>query len=78
SGQDETPGVITMKLDDLVVVFNATPHRQEQRISALAGTPYTLHPVQATGTDTTVKTSSYTAATGTFTVPARTVAVFTR
>ncbi|MFF5475258.1 alpha-1,6-glucosidase domain-containing protein, partial [Streptomyces achromogenes] len=78
SGQDETPGVITMKLGDLIVVFNATPHQQEQRLDALAGTPYTLHPVQATGSDDTVKSSSYTAATGTFTVPARTVAVFTR
>ncbi|MGW1644031.1 alpha-1,6-glucosidase domain-containing protein, partial [Streptomyces eurythermus] len=78
SGTNETPGVITMKLGDLVVVFNATPQQQQQRVDALAGTPYTLHPVQATGSDDTVKTSSYTAATGTFTVPARTVAVFTR
>ncbi|WP_225830935.1 pullulanase-type alpha-1,6-glucosidase [Streptomyces sp. NK08204] len=78
SGKDETPGVITMKLGDLVVVFNATPQRQEQRIGALAGTPYALHPVQADGADAVVKTSSYAADSGTFTVPARTVAVFTR
>ncbi|MGW2949327.1 alpha-1,6-glucosidase domain-containing protein, partial [Streptomyces eurythermus] len=50
----------------------------QQHITALAGTPYTLHPVQATGSDDTVKTSSYEAGSGTFTVPARTVAVFTR
>ncbi|WP_435876813.1 alpha-1,6-glucosidase domain-containing protein, partial [Streptomyces achromogenes] len=49
-----------------------------QHISALTGTPYTLHPVQATGSDDTVKSASYTTASGTFTVPARTVAVFTR
>ncbi|MGW3171940.1 pullulanase-type alpha-1,6-glucosidase [Streptomyces sp. NPDC001153] len=78
SGKDETPGVITMKLGDLVVVFNATPQRQEQRIDALAGTPYRLHPVQASGADPVVKTSAYAAGSGTFTVPARTVAVFTR
>ncbi|WP_037656489.1 alpha-1,6-glucosidase domain-containing protein, partial [Streptomyces achromogenes] len=36
SGKDETPGVITMKLGGLVVVFNATPEQQQQRISALA------------------------------------------
>ncbi|GAA0905150.1 pullulanase-type alpha-1,6-glucosidase [Streptomyces thermoalcalitolerans] len=77
SGRNETPGVITMKLGDLVVVFNATPERQQQRIAALAGTHYRLHPVQAAGADPVVKTSSYRAATGTFTVPARTVAVFT-
>jgi pullulanase-type alpha-1,6-glucosidase len=78
SGKDETPGVITMKLGGLVVVFNATPQQQEQRIDALTGTPYTLHPVQATGSDDTVKSASYTTGSGTFTVPARTVAVFTR
>ncbi|MFI9391695.1 pullulanase-type alpha-1,6-glucosidase [Streptomyces bauhiniae] len=78
SGKDETPGVITMRLGDLVVVFNATPERQEQRISALAGTDYRLHPVQASGADEAVKSASYAAGSGTFTVPARTVAVFTR
>src|SRR5262249_38780633 len=71
SGKDETPGVITMKLGDLVVVFNATPQRQEQRIGALAGTAYRLHPAQDSGADPVVKTSSYAAGSGTFSVPAR-------
>jgi pullulanase-type alpha-1,6-glucosidase len=78
SGASETPGVITMTLGDLVVVFNATPLAQAQRVSALAGTDYALHPVQAAGADPVVKTSAYAAATGTFTVPGRTVAVFLR
>jgi pullulanase-type alpha-1,6-glucosidase len=78
SGTDETPGVITMRLGDLVVVFNATPERQEQRVAALAGTGYRLHPVQAAGADATVKSSAYAEKSGTFTVPARTVAVFSR
>ncbi|MFJ4562952.1 pullulanase-type alpha-1,6-glucosidase [Streptomyces caelestis] len=78
SGKDETPGVITMRLGDLVVVFNATPERQEQRVPVLAGTGYRLHPVQAAGADPTVKSSSYAAESGTFAVPGRTVAVFTR
>ncbi|MFJ8590194.1 pullulanase-type alpha-1,6-glucosidase [Streptomyces sp. NPDC093598] len=78
SGKDETPGVITMRLGDLVVVFNATPQRQEQRVPAVAGTAYRLHPVQAAGADSTVKSSSYAAESGTFAVPGRTVAVFTR
>ncbi|MFE7230162.1 pullulanase-type alpha-1,6-glucosidase [Streptomyces sp. NPDC057596] len=76
SGGDETPGVITMRLGDLVVVFNATPERQRQRVAELAGTGYRLHPVQTAGADPVVKASSYERATGTFTVPARTVAVF--
>ncbi len=78
SGPQETPGVITMTLGDLVVVFNATPTAQPQRVTALAGTAYRLHPVQAVGSDATVKQSAYDARTGEFTVPARTVAVFTR
>ncbi|MGI5483106.1 pullulanase-type alpha-1,6-glucosidase [Streptomyces lavendofoliae] len=78
SGTDETPGVITMRLGHLVVVFNATPKEQAQSVPALSGKGHALHPVQANGSDATVKTSSYEAATGTFTVPARTVAVFTQ
>ncbi|MEG3626357.1 pullulanase-type alpha-1,6-glucosidase [Streptomyces poriticola] len=78
SGTDETPGVITMRLGDLVVVFNATPERQQQRVAGLGGTGYRLHPVQADGADAVVKGAAYESASGTFTVPARTVAVFAR
>ncbi|MCL8010395.1 pullulanase-type alpha-1,6-glucosidase [Streptomyces sp. AS02] len=78
SGKDETPGVITMRLGDLVVVFNATPAKQEQRIDALAGDGYRLHPVQASGADPIVKSASFDEETGTFAVPGRTVAVFAR
>ncbi|WP_256251878.1 pullulanase-type alpha-1,6-glucosidase [Streptomyces sp. yr375] len=78
SGKDETPGVVTMRLGDLVVVFNATPTAQRQTVDALAGSAYRLHPVQAAGADATVKSSSYAASSGTFTVPGRTVAVFSR
>ncbi|MGP4051097.1 pullulanase-type alpha-1,6-glucosidase [Streptomyces sp. 2A115] len=78
SGKDETPGVITMRLGDLVVVLNATPERQNQRISALTGTAYALHPVQAEGADPTVKSSSFDPGSGTFAVPGRSVAVFAR
>ncbi|WP_340380455.1 pullulanase-type alpha-1,6-glucosidase [Streptomyces sp. SS7] len=78
SGTDETPGVITMELGDLVVVFNATPDEQTQQIVSLAGRGYRLHPLQASGADPTVKTSSYVRGSGTFAVPGRTVAVFSR
>ncbi|MER5737513.1 pullulanase-type alpha-1,6-glucosidase [Streptomyces sp. NPDC002262] len=76
SGADETPGVITMRLGDLVVVFNATPGERTQTVAALAGTAYGLHPVQANGSDAVTRSASYEAGSGTFTVPARTVAVF--
>lgn len=78
SGPTETPGVITMRLGPLVVVFNATPERQRQTVDALAGERYRLHPVQASGADRTVKSAAYRPDSGTFEVPARTVAVFTR
>ncbi|TQL68458.1 pullulanase-type alpha-1,6-glucosidase [Nocardioides albertanoniae] len=78
SGAGETAGVITMRLGDLVVVFNATAAPQQQVVKEAEGIDYRLHPVQADGTDDVVKESSFTAGSGTFTVPARTVAVFTR
>ncbi|MFJ8935665.1 pullulanase-type alpha-1,6-glucosidase [Streptomyces sp. NPDC102365] len=78
SGEDETPGVITMELGDLVVVLNATPGAREQTVTEAKGTGYALHPVQADGDDTVVKSASYAAGSGTFTVPGRTVAVFSR
>ncbi|MEV8305855.1 pullulanase-type alpha-1,6-glucosidase [Streptomyces flavidovirens] len=78
SGKEETPGVITMRAGDLVVIFNATPSEQQQRLTGPADTPYALHPVQASGADETVRKSTYDPTTGTFTVPARTVAVFTQ
>ncbi|WWQ68872.1 pullulanase-type alpha-1,6-glucosidase [Streptomyces sp. Q6] len=77
SGKEETPGVITMRLGDLVIVFNATPTRQKQTVAAVAGDGYRLHPVQAAGSDDAVKSASYDKGSGTFQVPARTVAVFT-
>ncbi|MFF9145479.1 pullulanase-type alpha-1,6-glucosidase [Streptomyces sp. NPDC014861] len=76
SGEDETPGVITMRLGGLVVVFNATPGEAKQTVTGLAGTAHTLHPVQANGSDAVTRTASYDTGSGTFTVPARTVAVF--
>lgn len=74
----ETPGVITMELGNLVVVFNATPQAQEQQVTGLKGTAYGLHPIQAKGADPVVKSASYERGSGTFDVPARTVAVFER
>ncbi|MFG2720366.1 pullulanase-type alpha-1,6-glucosidase [Streptomyces sp. NPDC048416] len=76
SGAGETPGVITMRLGPLVVVFNATPRSQTQQVTALAGTGYALHPRQAAGGDPVVRTATYDQGSGSFTVPARTVAVF--
>ncbi|MFJ5259324.1 pullulanase-type alpha-1,6-glucosidase [Streptomyces sp. NPDC088387] len=78
SGRDETPGVITMHLDNLLIIFNATPDSQDQTISTLANSGYRLHPVQARGDDEVVKAASHEPGNGRFTVPARTVAIFTQ
>ncbi|MDG4824771.1 pullulanase-type alpha-1,6-glucosidase [Asanoa sp. WMMD1127] len=86
-GPAQTPGVIVMTLDDtvgkdldrrwerIVVVFNATPSATTQTVRGAAGRTYSLHPVQAGGSDPVVKTARHTGG-GTFTVPARTVALF--
>ncbi|WP_328893557.1 pullulanase-type alpha-1,6-glucosidase [Streptomyces sp. NBC_00236] len=76
SGKDETPGVITMRLGKLVVVLNAAPGATTQKVDSLAGKNYALHPVQAAGADLTVKRATYERSSGSFTVPGRTVAVF--
>ena len=85
SGSAETPGVITMTLDgrgidpawkSVTVVFNGTPAATSQTVAALAGKRITLHPVQRASVDPAVRTASYERSSGTFTVPARTVAVF--
>ena len=75
SGRSETPGVLTARLGDLVLVFNATPRTATQRVASLAGTPYRVHPMHR---DPVTRRASYARTSGTFTVPARTVAVYRR
>lgn len=87
SGPDADPGVVVMRIDDTVgrdvdrrldgvlVVFNATPDEASVPIAELAGDRYVLSPVQARGSDDVVRDTAWDRATGTVTVPARTVAV---
>ncbi len=87
-GPAQTPGVIVMRIDDrvgpgidrrfdgLVVVFNASPDKTTQSVAGTAGQHFRLHPVQAHGSDATVRRSRYDGRAGSFTVPARSVAVF--
>ena len=62
-------------LDGVVVVLNATPHEINQRVDALVGRFLVLSDVQAHGSDPVVRETRFDTATGTVTVPARTVAV---
>ncbi|MFF5218685.1 pullulanase-type alpha-1,6-glucosidase [Micromonospora sp. NPDC000442] len=85
SGADETPGVLTMTLDarglggawkSVTVVFNATPETATQRVTGLRGADVALHPVLRSSADPVLRTASFDRASGTFTVPARSVTVF--
>lgn len=87
SGPDADPGVIVMRIDDTVgrdvdrrldgvlVVFNATPDEVSIPIAELQGDRYALSSVQRHGSDDVVLGTTWDRATGTVTVPARTVAV---
>jgi hypothetical protein len=88
TGPDQVPGVIIMDLSDttgenldpnydrVVVVFNANDEELVYAAAELAGRTLELHPVLAASADPIVAGSSWDAATGTFTVPGRTTAVF--
>ena len=88
SGTGATPGVIVERIDDTVgrnvdplrkghvIVFNAGTAPTTQTITALKGARVILNPVQLLGKDKVVKSARFERSTGTFSVPARTVAVF--
>lgn len=88
SGPTSTPGVIVEHIDDtvgpdadagskgMVVVFNASPGPTTQAVPGTTGQDWTLNPIQAQGTDPIVRTAAFDRGAGSFTVPARTVAVF--
>jgi Domain of unknown function (DUF3372) len=60
----------------IVVIFNATPAVQTQRLSTMVGASVALHPVLRESADPAMARAAFNPATGTFTVPPRTVAVF--
>ncbi|MBI4939761.1 MAG: pullulanase-type alpha-1,6-glucosidase [Actinobacteria bacterium] len=86
-GPDQTPGVVVMRISDtvgtdldptaksLLVVLNASPKATTQTVTDLVGASLALSPVQTAGADPVVRTTSWEAAKGAVTVPARTVAV---
>jgi pullulanase-type alpha-1,6-glucosidase len=88
TGPDQIPGLIVMSLSDqvepdldpvreaIVVLFNANDEAQTVTIDDFADRQLDLHPVQFYSADEVVKTALFDIDTGTFTVPARTTAVF--
>ena len=85
AGTAEKPGVLTMRLDgrgldrrwsSVTVVFNATPAPATQTVPALRGKAVRLHPLLAASADPVIRGATADRATGTLTVPARSVAVY--
>ena len=60
----------------VVVLLNADPEAQTLVVPDLAGRKLRLHPIQMYSADSLVRTAAFDRATGTFTVPGRTAAVF--
>ncbi|BCB78520.1 hypothetical protein GCM10022251_58660 [Phytohabitans flavus] len=80
SGPLEVPGVITMQLGAgaVTVVFNATKATVTQPVPGMPGVDVSLHPILRRSADPLLRTATFDSATGTFTVPPRSVAVFVR
>jgi pullulanase len=64
------------KYKSMVVLVNANKAQQTYTTADYAGKTVSLHPVQSAGSDARVKTASFSATGGIFTVPGRTIAVF--
>ena len=90
TGPNQVPGVIVMSISDevaglddidpehelIVVVFNANDEAQSVTVPEFGYKPIQLHPNQVQSSDPVVRTASVEMAGATFTVPARTTAVF--
>ena len=90
AGPDAIPGLIVMSIADIgegkddvdpehelaIVLFNARPDAATFTDGVLAGMGLELHPVLAARSDERYADASYDAATGAFTVPARSATVF--
>lgn len=87
-GLGQVPGLIVYSISDqagpqldfryrsVVVVSNADKNPVSYAVPDYQGRHLDLHPLQMDGADPVVKTAAFAGNTGTFTVPARTIAVF--
>jgi pullulanase len=89
SGPDQIPGLIVMSISDeegsagldpqwgaVVVVINANKAPLRYSVAELSGVALELHPVQRNSADPLVREAGFTAASGEFSIPGRTTAVF--
>jgi len=86
TGPNQIPGLIVMHLNDadnldpnynhIVVLFNANQAELNFADSGFIGKEYSLNPVQQNSADPVVRNAVFNSATGSFTIPGRTTAVF--
>jgi pullulanase-type alpha-1,6-glucosidase len=86
TGPGQIPGLIVMDLLDtenidptykeILVLFNAQPEALTFQDSRLSGKKFELHPVLQNSTDAQVRDAKFDSASGAFTIPGRTTAVF--
>jgi pullulanase/glycogen debranching enzyme len=89
TGPDQVPGVIVMSIDGndpgnhsgaqykgVVVVFNVDKVAKSIAVPELKGRKLQLHRIQRNGSDEVVKASSFDRNSGSFSIPARSTAVF--
>lgn len=87
TGPNQIPGLIVMHIKDdryalsgsttdAVVLFNASDEPQRFASDTFKDVAFELHPVLKESADAAARTSSFEAGSGTFSVPARTTAVF--
>jgi pullulanase-type alpha-1,6-glucosidase len=87
TGPQQIPGLIVMSITeerfaligrdtDAVVLFNGSDEEQRFKTDTFKDISLELHPVLKESADAAVKNASYDKGSGTFTVPARTTAVF--
>jgi pullulanase/glycogen debranching enzyme len=89
TGPDQVPGVIVMSIDGngpghyqgaqykgVVVVFNVDKAAKTIAVPELKGRKLMLHRIQRNGSDEVVKASAFEPGSGSFSIPARTTAVF--
>ncbi|KAK2634107.1 hypothetical protein Ddye_028899 [Dipteronia dyeriana] len=77
-GHEGVPGLsqLDSNYSYIVVIFNSRPTEVSFASLVLRGRNFQLHPIQVMSVDKVVKSSSYEASSGCFSVPARTTSVF--
>jgi pullulanase len=90
TGAGQLPGLIAMRLNDqvgedldplyeqIVVLFNANDKPQSLTIATMADSHFNLHKTQLSSSDARLQEARFDSATGEFSVPARTTAVFVK